>query len=148
MALEWSNYFHKPVLSYVNRSHLLKTTPKLIKIIGNLSKYLAGNMLEILTFLISIFCGVIFWRHNQTSPLSRTTVNGFDDVNEFLLVFNRPIYFVVISGAQINHNVLVSEEKHHCAWVVEFVHFVKIWHPCDINQIKHRKISTLFGDWK
>jgi hypothetical protein len=91
----------------------LKPPQKLIKIIGNLSKYLAGNMLEILTFLISIFCRVIFWRHNQTSPLSRTTVNGFDDVNEFLLVFNRPIYFVVISGAQINHNVLVSEEKHH-----------------------------------
>ena len=43
-----------------------------------------------------------------------------------LLVFHGPVDLVVVSGAQVNHHVLVAEEEHDGAGVVELVHLVEV----------------------
>jgi hypothetical protein len=43
---------------------------------------------------------------------ARSTVDGLDDVDELLLVVERPCDFVVVARAQVDHNVLVSVEEH------------------------------------
>ena len=45
---------------------------------------------------------------------------------KLLLVVHGPIYLVVISSAQINHDVLIPEEKHDRARVIQLVHSVEI----------------------
>lgn len=44
-----------------------------------------------------------------TFPCS--SVNGFHDVNQLLLVIHGPVYLVVVAGAQIDHHVLVPRGK-------------------------------------
>ena len=69
---------------------------------------------------------VTFWRHYKSSPFACSTVDYLHNVNKLLLVVHGPIYLVVISSAQINHDVLIPEEKHDRARVIQFVHSVEI----------------------
>ena len=71
---------------------------------------------------IPVSSRVILRTNNQTPSLLRTAVNRLNDVDELLLVFENPIQLVVVAGAEIAHHVLVAEEEHHGACVVEFVH--------------------------
>lgn len=45
-----------------------------------------------------------------------------------LLVVEGPRDLVVVSGAEIDHDVLVSEKEHHGAGVVQLVHIVEVRH--------------------
>lgn len=47
--------------------------------------------------------------------------------NHYLLVLHGPVYFVVVTGAQIDHDVLVAKEEHNRAGVIQLVHFVEVW---------------------
>lgn len=71
--------------------------------------------------LVSILCRVILRRHHQTSTLSRASVNRLDYVNHLLFVLQRPVNLVVVTSAQIDHDVLVAEEEHAGAWIIQFV---------------------------
>ena len=46
--------------------------------------------------------------------------------NHYLLVLHGPVYFVVVTGAQIDHDVLVAKEEHNRAGVIQLVHFVEV----------------------
>ena len=58
---------------------------------------------------VSVLCGVIFGRDDETAPLPGSPVHGLDDVYHLLLVLHGPVDFVVVSRAQVHHNVFVSE---------------------------------------
>ena len=45
-----------------------------------------------------------------------------------MLVVEGPGDFVIVSCAEINHDVLVSEKEHHGAGVVQLVHVVEVWY--------------------
>jgi uncharacterized 2Fe-2S/4Fe-4S cluster protein (DUF4445 family) len=75
---------------------------------------------------VSVSRGVILRRDDQTASLLRAFVNRFDDVNQFLLVLENPVEFVVVTGAEITHHVFVSEKEHNRNWVVEFVHLLEV----------------------
>ena len=47
---------------------------------------------------------------HEAPSFARPPVHRFDDVDEFLLVVQRPVYLVVVSRAQVDHDVL-REEK-------------------------------------
>ena len=47
---------------------------------------------------------------------------------------------VVVAGAQVDHDVLVAEEKHDRHWVVQLVHRVKVGHGRDVDQIDDGKV--------
>lgn len=63
---------------------------------------------------------ILRWDH-KTSSLTGPSVDRLQDVNHLLLVLQGPVDFVVVAGAKIDHYVLVAEEKHHCAWVVQLI---------------------------
>ena len=58
-------------------------------------------------FLISVFSRVILGRHNQPPPLPSAPVHGLYDVDQLLLVLHGPVDLVIVTGAQVNHDVLV-----------------------------------------
>ena len=58
---------------------------------------------------VSVLRGVIFGRDDETATLPGSPVHGLDDVNHLLLVLKRPVDFVVVSRAQVDHNVFVPE---------------------------------------
>lgn len=60
---------------------------------------------------ISVFCRIILWRHHQTSSFSRPPVHRFNNVYHLLLVLHRPVDLIVVTGAQINHDVFVPENR-------------------------------------
>lgn len=77
--------------------------------------------LYFLNKLISIFSGIIFRGDNQTSTFPRPPIHCLNDVNHFLFVFQSPVYLVVVSSAQIYHDVLIPKEEHHCTWIVQLI---------------------------
>lgn len=62
---------------------------------------------------------------NETPPFACTSVHDLDDVNELLLVIHSPVDLVIVTCPKIYHDVLVSEEEHACARVVQFVHRIE-----------------------
>lgn len=44
-----------------------------------------------------------------------------DDVDKLLFVFHGPVDLVVVTSAKVNHNVLVPEEEHARARIVQLV---------------------------
>lgn len=69
-----------------------------------------------------------FWGDDQPAPLAGSSVDHLHNVDEFLLVRHRPVDLVIVSRAQVNHDVLVAEEEHDRAGVVELVHRIEGWH--------------------
>lgn len=117
--------------------------------------------------LVPVLGGVIFWRHHQTPTLSCSSVDGLYDVDHFLLVLQGPIDFVIVSSAQIDHDVFVAEEEHHGAGIVQLVprrkrtdilvqdygvsfnkdlHFVEIWNLCDVHQVDDSEVLYFLRD--
>ena len=61
--------------------------------------------------LVLFKMNITFIISNQT--FARTSVNCLYYINELLLILDRPVYFVVVSSSQINHDMLVAKEEHH-----------------------------------
>jgi len=61
-----------------------------------------------------------------------------------LLTIHCPIYLVVITSPQINHDMLITIKEHHRAGVIQFIHLVEIWYLSDITQIDDGKILDFF----
>lgn len=74
-----------------------------------------------------------FWRHNQTSSFACPTVHHFHYVYKLLLVVHSPVDLVIVASTQINHDVLVTEEEHDGARIVQLVHGVEIRNLCQVH---------------
>jgi hypothetical protein len=96
--------------------------------------------------LVSIFGRVVLGGHNQTPALSGSPVDRLYDINHLLLVLHGPVDLVVVSGAQINHDVLVPKEEHASARVIQLVHLVEVGDLGYVDQIDDAKVLALFGD--
>lgn len=71
--------------------------------------------------LVSVLGRVVLGRDNETAALARAAVYSLYDVDHLLLILQGPVDLVVVSGAQINHDVFVAEEEHHRARVIQFI---------------------------
>eukprot|EP00306_Pavlova_sp_CCMP459_P021172 CAMPEP_0185541328 /NCGR_PEP_ID=MMETSP1381-20130426/1892_1 /TAXON_ID=298111 /ORGANISM="Pavlova sp., Strain CCMP459" /LENGTH=184 /DNA_ID=CAMNT_0028153231 /DNA_START=988 /DNA_END=1543 /DNA_ORIENTATION=- len=80
------------------------------------------------------------WGDHETASFARTPVDGLDDVDHLLLVCQGPVDLVVVTRAQVDHDMLVPEEEHDSARVVEFVHGVEVGHLRDVHEVDHRKV--------
>ena len=90
--------------------------------------------------------GVVLGAHDKTASLLGSSVDSLKDVDELLLVLQHPLDLVVVTGTQIDHHVLVAEEEHERARVVQLVHLVKVGHLVDIAQVDGGKVADLVGD--
>lgn len=57
---------------------------------------------------------------DKTPSLFGAAIDGLDDVDELLFVLKDPVELVVVSRAEITHDVLISEEEHDGTRIVEF----------------------------
>lgn len=71
-------------------------------------------------------CTVILWADHQTTALLGTPINRLNNIDELLLVLQNPVQLVVVAGTEIAHDVLVSEEEHDGACVVQLVHGIEV----------------------
>ena len=76
--------------------------------------------------LVPVSGGVVLGRDDQTTALLRTFVDGFDDINELLLVFEDPVEFVVVASTEITHHMFVAEEEHESDRIIELVHLLEV----------------------
>lgn len=90
---------------------------------------------------------VILRTHDQTPPLLRTLVHRLQDVDDFLLVLQHPIQFVVITRPKITHHMFIPKEEHDGARVVEFVHLLEIGHLVQIAEVDDGKVLDAVGDF-
>ncbi len=88
--------------------------------------------------------GVIFRTDYETFPLARPSIHTFKDVYQFLFIFQSPCHLVVVSSAEVDHDVSVSKKKHHCHLVVQLVHCIEVRYLTDVDHIKNRKVLHHF----
>ncbi|RBQ85615.1 hypothetical protein VDGD_20821 [Verticillium dahliae] len=69
---------------------------------------------------------VILGTDDETPALLGAAVDRLDNVNELLLVLENPVELVVVAGAKVDHHVLVAEEEHDGAGVVELVELIEV----------------------
>lgn len=96
-------------------------------------------------FLVPVFCRIVFRGYNKSSSFPSSPVNGFDDINELLLVGQGKVDLVVITCSQINLHVFVSVEKHHGNGVVELVHCVEVRDFLCIDEVDNGIVLKLLG---
>ncbi len=77
---------------------------------------------------------------------SCSSKNAFDNVNQFLAVRQGPVDLVVVTRPQIDHDVLVAKEKHHRAWIVQFIHGSEVGHFSNVN-LKEVKPEQAKAGW-
>lgn len=68
----------------------------------------------------------------------------FDNVDEFLFVFQYLFDFVVVIGVQIDYYVFVVEEEYEGVFVVEFVYCVEVGDFFDVVNVQSRKLWLVF----
>ena len=67
-------------------------------------------LLSLFALLVAMSGRVILGTNHQTASLLRAAVDRLDDIDQFLFVFQYPFDLVVVTGAEINHHVFISEE--------------------------------------
>ena len=97
------------------------------------------GLIRVSTALISVLCRVVLRRYHKTTALARSRVHNLHDVDEFLFIVHGPVDLVVIARSQVNHDVLISEEKHYCARIIKLIHRVEIGNLVDVHTVKYGK---------
>lgn len=78
------------------------------------------------------------WTRYQTPAFFGAFVYALHDINQFLLVIDAKIQLVVVSRPEIAHHVLVvEEEKHGKALLVQLVVGFEIRHLVRVAQVDH-----------
>jgi hypothetical protein len=96
--------------------------------------------------LVAVSGGVVLGTDDQTAALLGALIDGLADVDELLLVLEDKVELVVVTGAQIDHHVLVAEEPHDGAGVVQLVHLVEVGHLVNVAQVDDAEILDALGD--
>lgn len=99
-----------------------------------------------LLLLVSVLGRVVLGRDDKAPALARAPVDGLNDVDHLMFVVERPVDLVVVARAQVDHDVLVAEEEHDGARVIELVHRVEVRHLRDVHHVDHRKVLDVLGD--
>jgi len=99
-----------------------------------------------MTILVSVLGRIVLGGHDQTSALPGAPVDSFNDVNQLLFILHGPVDLVVVTSAQINHDVLVAEKEHARARIVQLVHLIKIRNLANIHKIDYAEVFNLFSD--
>lgn len=89
--------------------------------------------------LIAVFRGIVLGGDDQTPALASST-EDHANVDELLFIRHGPVDLVVVPCTQIDHDVLVAEEEHDSAGVVQLVHRVEVWHFRDVYEIYDSKV--------
>lgn len=96
--------------------------------------------------LVSVSRGVILGADNQTTTLLGTAIDGFDDVDQFLLVLQNPVELVIVTSTEIAHHMFISKEEHKGNGIVEFVHLLKVRDLVEVADVDDGEVLHAIGD--
>lgn len=121
--------------------------------------------------LVSVSGRVVFGTDDQTTAFLGALVDSLGNVDELLLVFENPVDLVVVSGSAVDHDVLVAEEEHDGAGIVQLcrlcrlvslwstarctgcrgavvltIHLVEIGYLIDVAQVDDAEVGDGVGD--
>ena len=71
---------------------------------------------------VLVLGGVVLGRDHKPLPLPGPLVDHLTDVNKLLFFVEQEGDLIVVAGAGVNHHVLVAEEEHRRAWIIQLVH--------------------------
>lgn len=89
---------------------------------------------------------IILGTNHQTSPLLCPSINRLNNINKLLFVFQHPIQLIIVSRSKITHHVLIAEEEHDGAGIVELVHGLKIGHLVEVAKVDGAEVLHTVGD--
>lgn len=87
---------------------------------------------------------IVLVRDDETASSARPAIDNLDEVDELLDVVHGPVDFVVVARPEVDHDVLIAEEEHGRARVVELVHLVKVGRLVNVNEIDDAEIFDFF----
>jgi hypothetical protein len=61
----------------------------------------------------------------------------------YLLVLHGPVDLVIVTGAQIDHDVLVAKKEHDGAGIVQLIHLVEVRHLRYVHQVDDTEVFNL-----
>jgi hypothetical protein len=96
--------------------------------------------------LVSVSSRVVLRADDKTTTLFRSLVDGLNDINQLLLVFQHPVEFVVVTRSEIAHHVFVAEEEHDGHRVVEFVHLLEVGYFVKVAEVDYGEVLDALGD--
>lgn len=86
-------------------------------------------------------------KREQNFTFSGTTIDSLNNVDELLGVLESPVDLIIVTSAQIDHDMLIAVEEHCRARIVQFVHFIEVGDLGYVNQVDGCKVFDLFGDF-
>ena len=98
------------------------------------------------TALKLVLRGIVERRNNNSTTLNGTAIDGFHNRDHLVFVGERPVDLVVVSRSEIDHHMLISEEEHDRARVVQLVHGIEFRDLCDVHEIDDNKVLHKIGN--
>lgn len=86
------------------------------------------------------------WTDDQATTLLGATVDGFNDIDQLLLILEDPVELIVVTGSEITHHMLVSKEEHESDWVVELVHLLEVWDLVEVADVDNGEVLDAIGN--
>lgn len=83
-----------------------------------------------------MFGRVVSRANYEAFAFACASVDYLQYVDHFLFVFERPRHFVVVSSAEVDHDMAISEEKHDGARIVQLVHRIKVRYLLDVHHVE------------
>ena len=87
---------------------------------------------------------VVFWANNETFTFRCTSVYDLENVNQLLLILQSPYHLVIVSCAEVDHDVSVAEEKHDSARVIQLVHCTEVGYLLNVYDVEDGKVLDSF----
>jgi hypothetical protein len=81
-----------------------------------------------------------FRTHDETAPFLSTLVDGFNNVDQLLLILKHPVQLVVVTRAEIAHHMLVPPEEHDRHGIEKFVHGVEFRYLVNVAEVDYREV--------
>lgn len=63
-----------------------------------------------------------------------------------MLVFQKPVEFVIVAGTKITHHMLIAEEEHDGQRIVELIHLVEIADLVKVAEVDDGKVFDAFSN--
>jgi len=101
---------------------------------------------EVANTLVLVSGGIILGRDHETASFGSPSVYRFNYVDKLLLIIHGPVDLIVISSSQVNHDMLITIEKHDSARIIQLVHLIEIGDLSDVAQVYHRKVLDFLRD--
>lgn len=82
---------------------------------------------------------IVLGTNYEAATLLGTSVDGLDNIDQFLFILQHPVELVIIPSSKITHDMFVPEEKHNGAWIIKLIHLVEVRDAINVANVDDGK---------